>query len=169
MDDKMNDKKVYKFCFSPLMLTVFISGIILCIACFALSTWQFSGFITGGDLSSVWEWIKYLLLYFVSVFLAVLLVAMLVRSQYVITDKFLITKFGIIVTKYELKKIRSLCLLNGSKKLYVYFDDFKTKFMTIVVKEEWHDDFIKTLTAKNERIEFDFISAEDEQKKNGKK
>ncbi len=166
----MNENnKIYRFRFSPMMLAVFIIGILLCAACFSLTTWQFSGFVTGGDLTSVWEWIKFLLLYFVSVFLAVILIAMLIRSQYVITDKFLITKFGIIVSKYEIKKIRSVYLLNGSKRLNVYFDEFKTKFMTIVVKEEWYDDFIKALTERNTHIEFDFISAEDEQNKKDKK
>ena len=161
--------KIYKFRFSPLMITVFALGIALCAACFGLTTWQFIDFVggTGGDITSVWEWIKYLLLYFVSIVLAVLLIAMLIRSRYILTNKQLITQFGIIVSKYELKQIRSISLLGGSKKLNVYFDDFKNRFMTIVVKEEWYDDFIKTLTELNERIEFDFTSAEDEL--NGKK
>ena len=62
--------------------------------------------------------------------------------------------------KYEIKKIRSVCLIGGTKKLNVYFDDFKNRFITIVVKEEWYDDFIETLTSINERIEFDFTSPE---------
>ena len=159
--------KTYKFRFSPLMVTVFALGIVLCAACFGLATWQFIGFIDGGDITSVWEWIKYILLYFVSIFLAVLLIAMLIRSRYILTQKQLITQFGIIVSKYEIKQIRSIALLGGSKKLNVYFDDFKNRFMTIVVKEEWYDDFIQTLTSINEHIEFDFTSAEDEL--NGKK
>ena len=161
--------KIYRFRFSPLMIAVFTLGIALCAACFGLTTWQFVGFVggTSGDITSVWEWIKYLMLYFVSIFLAVLLIAMLIRSRYILTNKQLITQFGVIVSKYEIKKIRSISLLGGSKKLNVYFDDFKNHFMTIVVKEEWYDDFIRTLTELNEHIEFDFTSAEDEL--NGKK
>ena len=163
--------KIYKFRFSPLMITVFTLGIVLCAACFALTSWQFVGFIGGklGDITSVWEWLKYLLLYFVSIFLAVLLIAMLIRSRYIITQKRLITQFGIIFSRYEIKKIRAIALLGGSKKLNVYFDDLKNHFITIVVKEEWYDDFIKTLTAINEDIEFDFTSAEDEQSDKKKK
>ena len=161
--------KIYKFRFSPLMIAVFSIGIVLCAACIGLTGWQFAEFVGGarGDMTSVWEWLKYILLFFVSIFLAVLLIAMLIRSRYVVTQKQLITQFGIISSKYEIKKIRSIALLGGSKKLNVYFDDYKNRFITIVVKEEWYDDFIHTLLSINERIEFDFTSAEDE--KNGKK
>lgn len=154
--------KTYKFRFSPMMIVVFSVGIALCAACFALTSWQFIEFISGlrGDITSAWEWIKYLLLYFVSILLAVLLTAMLIRSRYMITEKHLVTQFGVIFSKYEIKKIRSVCLIGGTKKLNVYFDDFKNRFITIVVKEEWYDDFIETLTSINERIEFDFTSPE---------
>ncbi len=145
-----------------MMIVVFSVGIALCAACFALTSWQFIEFISGlrGDITSAWEWIKYLLLYFVSILLAVLLTAMLIRSRYMITEKHLVTQFGVIFSKYEIKKIRSVCLIGGTKKLNVYFDDFKNRFITIVVKEEWYDDFIETLTSINERIEFDFTSPE---------
>lgn len=150
-----------------MMITVFSLGIALCAACFSLTTWQFIEFVGGlrGDMSSAWEWIKYLLMYFVSIFLAVILIAMLIRSRYILTEKRLITQLGIIFSKYELKKIRSVCLVNGTKKLNVYFDEFKNRFITIVVKEEWYDDFIKTLTELNNQIEFDFTSPENEEKK----
>lgn len=151
--------KRYPFKFTGVMIAVFCAGLLLCAACFALTTWQFISFLSG-DLSSPYEWLKYVLLYFVCVFLAILLASMWIRSEYVLTDKLLITRFGIIRSKYEIKKIFSVCLVSGAKKLNVYFDDFKTKYMTIAVNEKWYDDFIKTLCEKNERIEFDFASFE---------
>lgn len=153
------------------MITVFAVGIALCAACFALTSWQFIEFLGGkrGDMTLVWEWLKYLLLYIASILLAVLLIAMLIRSRYMITEKHLVTQFGIIFSKYEIKKIRSVCLTAGTKKLNVYFDDFKNRFITIVVKEEWYDDFIRTLTSVNDRIEFDFTSPENDKKENKKK
>lgn len=162
--------KTYKFRFSPMMIAVFCIGIVLCAVCFALTSWQFVEFVIGvrGDISSVWEWIKYILLYFVSVFLSLLLIAMLIRSRYIITERRLITQFGIIFSKYEIKKIRSVCLVSGTKKLNVYFDDFKSRFITIVVKEEWYDDFIKTLTSINDKIEFDFTDPENNDRKKKK-
>ncbi len=58
--------------------------------------------------------------------------------------------------------------MSGTKKLNVYFDDFKSRFITIVVKEEWYDDFIKTLTSINEKIEFDFTDPENNDRKKKK-
>ena len=63
----------------------------------------------------------------------------------------------------------SVHLFRGSNKLAVYFDDFKTKYVVIVVKEKWYDDFIKTLTARNERIAFSFSTAEEEEEVKRKK
>ena len=154
--------KKYPFHFSPTILAVLLLGLALCAAGIGLTTWQFLGFVRSGDLSSVYEWLKYILLYFVSVFLAIVVVAMLIKSQYLVTEKHLIMQFGIIRSKYDLKKIVSVQHFRGSDKLTVYFDDFKTKYMVIVVKRSWYDDFIKTLTDRNEKITFDFVTQEQE-------
>ena len=154
------DRK-FKFKFTPLMIAVFCAGLALCAAGIAVNTWQFVLFLQGGG-DSLYDYLKYFLLYFVSIFLAVLIIAMLIRSQYVITEKQLISQFGIIKSRYELNKIRSVCRLNGSNKLAVYFDDFKTKYVVIVVKDVWYDEFVKELVSRNEKIEFDFVSAEEE-------
>lgn len=151
----------YPFRFSPAMWVVMGLLVALCAAAIALTTWQFVGFLSG-DISSVYEWLKYLLLYLVSGLLSVLLVAMLIRSQYVLTENKLLMRFGFICQSYELKKIFSVHLFRGSGKLAVYFDDFKTKYTVIVVKSEWYDDFVKELLARNERIAFTFSTAEEE-------
>lgn len=156
-----NAPKTYAFRYPPLTLAVLILGLVLCVTGVALTTWQFVGFLQG-DISSVYDWLKYVLLYFVSILLAVLIIAMLLRSRYIVTDTQLILQFGIIKSKYALKSIFSVKLFKGSHKLTVYFDDFKTSYMIIVVKEEWYDDFIQTLIARNERIGFDYVTAEEE-------
>ncbi len=158
--ETLPDKK-YPFKFSPLMTVLSVLGLLLCAAGIGLTTWQFVDFL-GGDISSVYEWLKYFLLYLVSVLLAVLITAMLIKSQYVVTERYLITQFGLIKSKYDLKTVYSVHLFRGSGKLAVYFDDFKTKYIVIVVKESWYDDFIKTIIARNERIAFSFSTAEEE-------
>lgn len=153
--------KKYPFKFSGLMLALCILGIALSAAGVALTTWQFVRFL-GGDISSAYEWMKYILLYLVSILLAVLLTAMLICSQYVITEKQIVMQFGLIKQKYSIKNVYSVHLFRGARKLAVYFDDFKTKYIMIVVKEAWFDDFIQTLTARNERIAFTFSTPEEE-------
>lgn len=168
-NNEQETKKVFRFRFSPLLLTVMIVGLALCAACIGLTSWQFADFIRG-DLSSVYDWLKYFLLYFVSGFLAVLIISMLIKSQYILTEKELILQFGFVKSRYEIKKIFSAKVFKKSNKLTVYFDDFKTKYMVIVVREEWYDEFVKELGNRNERIEFDYVSAEEEEEwKNNKK
>lgn len=154
--------KRYPFRFSAAMLILFCAALLLCVAGFALTTWRFLNFLADGA-NSVYGWIQYFILYFVSVFLAVLIAAMLVRSEYVITDKQLIQRFGVIRTKYEIKNIYSVHLFQGARKLAVYFDDFKTKYTVIVVKESWYSDFIKTLSERKPSIGFSFSGAEEEE------
>ena len=161
-ENNMPPVKVFPFRFTATMLAVFAVLLCLCAAGIGLTTWQFVDFLKG-DISSVYEWLKYLLLYLVSGLLGVLIAAMLISSRYIVTESELIVRFGLIKQRFLLKKIFSVHLFKGSGKLAVYFDDFKTKYMVIVVKEAWYDDFIRTLMLKNPNIGFDFTSAEEEQ------
>lgn len=159
----------FPFKFSPLMIAVLSLLLALCAAGFALTTWWFLDFLKG-PVGSAYEWMKFILLYLVSGLLSVLVVAMLIRSQYLITDTRLTLQFGFIKSSFELKRIRSVRLFRGSRRLAVYFDDFKTKFTVIVVKESWYEAFVKELLARNESIEFDFTTAEEEEQwKNNRK
>lgn len=148
--------KKYPFRFSKLMIFIFVLGLILCVGGFALNLMRLLSY--GAE--DAYGWISYVLLFFVSVFLAVIIISMLIRSQYVINDQYLIMQFGIIRSKYELKKIASVHLFQGAKKLAVYFDD--NRYMAIVVNDAWFDDFVKTLTDKNPPIGFSFSTAEEE-------
>lgn len=163
------EKKVFRFRFSALLLTVMCVGLALCAACIALTTWQLIDFLSV-DGKNLYDWIKFSLMYFVAALLAVLLLAMLIKSQYVFTEKELVLQFGIVKSKYEIAKIYSAKLFKKSYRLVVYFDDFQTKFMNIVVREEWYEEFIKELGMRNEKILFDCVSEEEEkQYKNDKK
>lgn len=142
----------FKYRFSATFIAVFCAGLLLSAAGFAVNTWQLVGFIEAGDLSSVYEWLKYILLYLASGFLAVLIASMLIRSQYLLTEKELVIQFGIVRSRYEIKKIYSVCL-RSNNKLTVYFDDFKTKFIVVSVRDAWYDEFMKALLARNDRIE----------------
>ncbi len=154
--------KRYPFRFTPLVTALCCLGLALSAAGIGLTTWQFVGFL-GGDISSAYEWMKYILLYFVAIALAVLLSAMLIRSQYVIDERYLVTQFGIIKSKYDLKTVYSVHLFRGTGKLAVYFDDYKTKYIVIIVKESWYDDFVRTIMERNPRIAFSFSTAEEEE------
>ena len=110
-----------------------------------------------------------ILLYLVSILLATLLTAMLIKSQYIVNDRYLVMQFGIIRQKYEIKKVCSVHHFRGAHKLAVYFDEFKSKYIMIVVNERWFDDFISALIARSSRIEVTVSSPEEEREFKKKK
>ncbi len=152
--------KRFPFRFTPFICFLLILGVALCLASFGLTTWYFTDFIKG-DISSAYEWIKYVLLYGVSVAGTVIFLSILIRSEYLLTAQKLRIRFGVIVSSYDLKSIRSVKHLRGSDKLAVYFE--RDKYMMIVVNPSWYDDFVKSLLERNPKIGFDFVTAEEEQ------
>ena len=157
--------KYYKFRFTNLILGLLWAALALCAAGFI---WNIIRFLqTGAD--GVYQWLQYGILFFTTVFFAALIISMFICSRYTITDKQLITQFGFIRSKYDIANITSIHLFRGAGKLAVYFND--NKYMVIVVKSEWYDDFIKELLQRNDKIGFSFSTAEEEEeiKKNKKK
>ena len=160
--------KKFPFRFSPLMLTLCIIGLVLAAAGFGVTTWQFVKFLRL-DISSVYEWMKFILLYLVSILLGVLLTAMLIKSQYIVDDRRLTLQFGLIRQRYELKKIRSVHHFCGARKLAVYFDDYKSKYIMIVVSEAWFAEFADALIARCPHIEVTSSTPEEEEEFKKKK
>ncbi len=164
---KKSPIKRYKFQYSPIIFIMFGLGFALAAAGIALTVWRIA--TQGAD--GVYQWLQHILLLLMSAILIVVILSMLIKSQYLLYEDKLVLQFGIIRTKYQLKQIFSVHLFKGAGKLAVYFDDFKTKFVNIVVKESWYDDFVKSLLELNPNIGFSFSSAEEEEeiKRNNKK
>ncbi len=166
--EKLLPPKKFPFRFSPLMLALCIIGLVLAAAGFGVTTWQFVNFLKG-DISSVYEWMKFILLYLVSILLGVLLTAILIKSQYIVDESRLTLQFGLIRQRYDLKKICSVHHFHGAHKLAVYFDDYKSKYIMIVVGEAWFDEFADALIARCPRIEVTSSTPEEEQEFKKKK
>ncbi len=147
---------------SPLIILLSVLGFALCAASIGFSTWQFVEFLRNGNLQSPYEWLKYILWYGASLGLAVLIAGLLIRSRYTLTADTLTVQFGFIRQKFEIKKIYSVHLFRGAKKLAVYFDDFHTDYIAVVIREEDFDAFVRALTERSPRIAFTFSTAEEE-------
>ena len=163
-----SNRSTFRFRFSPLLLAVMIAGVLLCLACISLTTFQLVEFIKA-DPSSVYGWLKYMLMYIASVLLLVILCAVLIKTQYVITNEELILQYGIVKTKYKMKTIYSVEILEKTNKVILYFNEFKTKYSVLAVKEEWCGEFVKTLQDKNDKIEIELVGKSDEPKNDDKK
>ncbi len=161
--------KRYRYRFSPVIFGALLLGLALCLGGFGLTTWFFADFLSGGNLSNVFEWLQYGLLYLASVGIGLFIVAVLLRSEYVLTDRTLIVRLGFLRSRTPLENIVSVHLFRGANKLVVYFDSIRTNYLVIVIKESLYNDFIHELTARNEKIGFSFSTPEEEEEITKKK
>lgn len=150
--------KKFKYKFSRLTTTLIYVGIALCVIGLGVNVYT----IIAADLASsaniVFPIIQYTLMFLVPLALGVLLISLLISSYYSIENDTLKTSFGIIKSKYDIKKIQTILLDRTTDKLTVYFDN--NSFIVIVVKEDWYDEFIDDLCNQNKNIEFSIKSKE---------
>lgn len=160
--------KTYPFRLSPILIAVLILGLGLSATLLGITVWRTVNYVSGG-VYSTYEWIQLGILLFMSVLVLALVISILLRSRYVLTGDKLILWLGFIRTTYYIKNIYSIRLYKGSARLAVYFDDYHTKYAVIVIKPALYDDFTKCLMERNPRIEYDFITAEEENELKKKK
>lgn len=144
--------KTFKYKFTPLIKALIIFGMALCGIGFGLNLYNClkNGVKSAAD--PVYPALQYALMFLITVVLFVLLITVLLNSSYVIDGKVFKTKFGLIVSKYDVEKITQITLDRKTNKLTVTFDN--NEFMVIVVKQEWYDEFVNALLAANNKIEY---------------
>lgn len=148
----------FKYKFTTLALVLICFGIVLALVGIGLNTYNIFAERVWLYENNTLQVIRYVLVYFVSIALAIILISLLLSSYYSVDEKHFKTSFGIIKSSYDIKTIKLIHLDRTTNKLSVYFDD--NKFIVIVVKKEWHDEFIDTLLKANPEIEFSIESKE---------
>lgn len=134
--------------------------ICLCIAIFLLcgvgigvSVWRIVRFgIKGFN-----DVIKYPFLIAVCLFCIVIVIAILIRSQYIVDGESFITQFGIIKSKFAIQDITSILLDRDLKKLSVYFGE---QYSVISVSPEWNEELVRALLDVNPNIDYGFTLSE---------
>ena len=148
--------KTFKYKFTTTTLVFIYLGLALAAAGIALNTFNIFNERVWLYSNNSLDIIRYVLVYFVSIALAVILISLLVSSYYSIDEKKFKTSFGIIKSSYDVKTIRLIHLDRATDKLSVYFEE--DKYLVVVVKKEWHNEFIDTLLKYNPEIEFSIDS-----------
>ena len=152
--------KTYKFKLSKVAALLSALAIILSLGGNALTVYRiiklgFASFTVG---------VQHVVMLIVCVALLVVFISLLIRSYYKITDKEIILKFGVIKSVFKIEEITSVHLFTKTNKLVVYFKN--ETYTVIVVKENWHKDFIDDLLSKNDKIVYDvsYEESEDDEK-----
>ena len=153
-----HEAKSFKFRFTPLMIVLAIAVILLCMAGIALSIWR----IIAQGIKGFNDVLKSPFLIVICLFGIVVVVAMLVRSRYVITQDTFVMQFGLIKNNFPTNKFTSVLLDTDSKKLTVYMGE---EFFVVTTNPEWNNDFVQALREVKPDIEFSFTLAEYKEEK----
>lgn len=154
------EAKYFKFRFTPLMLVLAIAVLVLCAAGIGISVWR----IVSEGIHDFNDVLKSPFLIAICLFGIVVVVTMLIRSQYVLTKETLTTQFGFIKSKFPVQEFTSVLLDTDSQKLTVYMGE---QFFAVTTNPEWNNDFVQALREVKPDIEFSFTLTQksDEEKK----
>ena len=147
------NQKSFKFILTPLMIVLSCAVILLCLAGIALSVYR----IIKEGIHGFTDALKSPFLIAVCLFGIVVVVALLIRSQYIVTDEHLITQFGIIKSKFAIQDITSILLDTDSHKLTVYMGE---EYFVVSTNPEWNNDLVQALRERKPEIDFSFTLTE---------
>lgn len=160
MKNQTPTREVFKIKFSKVIILLCVAIFALCGVGIGLSVWR----IIRYGVNGFGDALKSPFLIAVCAFCIVLVVCVLIKSQYVVDERYFITQFGFIKSKFEIKEITSLLLDAQLKKLTIYFGE---QFTVISVSPDWNERFVRALLAVNPDIEYSFtFSDPPENKKN---
>ena len=141
--------KIYKIKFTKAIIAVAIAVLVFCVIGIVFSVIQ----LAKVGVASAFEMLKYPFLILISLFCIAVVIAILVKSEYVIDSQYLISKFGFIHSKYDIKKITAVVLDTDTYKLTVQCGE---EFFVISVNKEWNEAFVRDLMAVNSNIDYSF-------------
>lgn len=145
--------KRFKIKFTPTIICLCIAILLLCGVGIGISVWRIVRFGING-FNDV---IKYPFLIAVCLFCILIVVGILIRSQYIVDGETFITQFGIIKTKVSIKEMTSLLLDRDLYKLSIYFGE---QFSVISVSPTWNEELVRALLDVNPSIDYGFTLAE---------
>lgn len=155
------EKQVFKYNLSVKMIVLSILAILLSVAGIAVSANRIAQEEIDGFIAAL----RSPLLIFVCLACIVIVLSILIKSQYVIDGKDYITQFGFIKSRFPIKDITALVLDSDTKKLTVYIGE---QYSVLSLNAEWNDAFIKALRDINPNIDFSFTLAEENKSKDKK-
>lgn len=150
--------KKFKYRLTPLMLVLAIAVVMLCLGGIALSIYR----LIHSPLQGFSDYLKSPLLIAISAFCIAVVVGILVKSQYVVTNEYYILQFGFIKSKYPIKDITSIILDSDTQKLTVNMSDGYT---VLSLLQDENDEFVKTIQSINPNVEFSFTMTDGKNKK----
>ena len=147
------EAKRFAYKFTPVMLALIISVLLLCGAGIGVSVWRIIQF----GVKSFNDVIKYPFLIAVCIFCIVFVICVFIRSQYVVAGETLTTQFGFIKSSYDIKKITVMVFDRDTHKLTIHFGE---EFIVLAVNTAWNEQFTRAILDANDTIDYSFTLTE---------
>lgn len=151
--ENKNVRRVFPFRFNTLGILLGVIVLLFCIVGAGISIYR----IIQEGISDLTDALKHPFIIAVSIFCATVVISVLIKSEYVVTDEELITKFGFIKSRLPLSSITSMEHDRATHKLTVYCGE---EFTVFTLKKEWADDLAHEICVANPQIEFSFTMTE---------
>lgn len=151
MKEKNSPKqaKYFKYQFTKTLIALAVAVLLLSLAGIGVSIYRIIAFGIHG-LSQA---LQSPFLIGICVLCIVIILSILIKSQYAIDDKHYTVQFGIIKSKYLIQDITSIVLNTDTNKLTIYIGE---EFSILSLAPKHHDEFIAALREVKPEIEFTF-------------
>ena len=149
------EAKYFKYQFRPIMLVLAIAVLLLCVAGIGVSVYRI---VTFG-IRQFSDALQAPLLILISLLCMTVVIALLIKSQYIVDENYYTVQFGFIKSKFPIKEVTAMELNSDTKKLTVYVGE---EYSVLSLSPLWVDDFIAALRKANPNIDFSFTLAEHE-------
>lgn len=162
MSNSSTPKKAtcFKYKFTTTMIVLLIVALALCVAGLIVSIFR----IRNEGIHGFTDALQSPLLIAICVFAIVFIISVLIKSQYVVTDKHYVSQFGFVKSRFLIKDVTKIELDSDTKKLTVFVGE---QFMILSLPPEQNDAFVQAMREVNKDIDFSFTlaTAQEEDKK----
>ena len=141
--------QIFKIKLTNTMLLLCVAVFILCATGVGLSIWRIIKF----GVNSFNDVIKYPFLIGVCLFCIALMIALLIKSQYVVDDTYFYTQYGFIKSRFTIKDVSALVYNTDEKKLTVQFGE---EYTVVSVDPVWQEELVRAFLAVKPEIDYSF-------------
>ena len=152
-----NNVKTFPITFPISIILVAVAVLLLCVASIVVSVLQ----IISKGVNEFSDVLKYPFMLAISVFCIVLVISILIKSQYVVNDTHFVSQFGLVKSKTEIKTITSIILNTETQKLTMYFGE---EFTVLSFTKDYNEEFVRALLDVNPKISYSFVTPDSEEK-----
>ena len=149
--------KYFKYKFTKSMFFLAIAALLLCVVGIAISIYRIAKY----RLRELTDYLTSPLLIGICLLCIVVVIALLIRSRYIVTEEHYITQFGLIKSKFPIKDITAVVLDTATNKLTIKVGE---QYSVLSLSPEWNHDFVQALRDVNPKIDYSFTTEESPKK-----